>query len=140
MSTIVIMTRTSRSHPMPWRFRVQIWTHKAGHGHKSDWLDAPGYHADHNPCPNCPCDTSATDKPWTAVPPRNTWKRFASVEEWYEWCQVAVVNGKVGKPPIAWLMKWEDGCLGLAIFMLFHHTLHAFGWGDTNHVIANILT
>ena len=77
---------------------------------------------------------------WTAVPPRKAWKRFASMEEWYEWCKVVVVNGKVGKPPIAWLMKWEDGGLGLSIFMLFQDTLHACDLGITNQVLANVLT
>ena len=62
------------------------------------------------------------------------------MEEWYEWCKVVVVNGKVGKPPIAWFMKWEDGGLGLSIFMLFQDTLHAFDLGVTGHVIANVLT
>ena len=77
---------------------------------------------------------------WTAVPPRKTWKRFASMEEWYEWCKVVVVNGKVGKPPIALFMKWEDGGLGLSIFMLFQDTLHACDLGITNQVLANVLT
>ena len=77
---------------------------------------------------------------WTAVPPRKAWKRFASMEEWYEWCKVVVVNGKVGKPPIAWLMKWEGGGLGLSIFMLFQDTLHACDLGIPNQVLANVLT
>ena len=62
------------------------------------------------------------------------------MEEWYEWCTVVVVNGKVGKPPISWLRKWEDGGLGLSIFMLFQGTLHACDLGITNHVLANVLT
>ena len=125
---------------MPCGFRVQIWTLKADHEHKADWLDVPGHHSAHNPCPSCPCDTSATGNSWTAVPPRNTWKRCASMAEWYEWCKAVVVNGKVGKPPIAWFMKWEDGGLGLPIFMLSQDTLHACDLGITNHVIANVLT
>ena len=91
---------------------MQIWTLKADHEHKADWLDVPGHHAAHNPCPSCACDSKGTNMSWTAVPPRRTWKRFASMEEWYEWCKVVVVNGKVGKPPIAWIMKWEDHEVG----------------------------
>ena len=60
--------------------------------------------------------------------------------EWYEWCKVVVVSDKVGKPPIAWFMKWEDGGLGLSIFMLFQDTLHALDLGVTGHVLANVLT
>ena len=119
---------------------MQIWTLKAAHEHKADWLDVPRHHAAHNPCPSCACDSSGTNMSWTAVPPRRTWKRFASMEEWYEWCKVVVVGGKVGKPPILWLMKWGDGGLGLSIFMLFQDTLHACDLGITNHVIANVLT
>ena len=119
---------------------MQIWTLKADHEHKADWLDVPGHHGANNPCPSCPCDTSATSRSWTAVPPHNTWKRFASMAEWYEWCKVVVVSDKVGKPPIAWFMKWADGGLGLSIFMLFQDTLHALDLGVTGHVIANVLT
>ena len=51
-----------------------------------------------------------------------------------------VVSDKVGKPPIAWFMKWEDGGLGLGIFMLFQDTIHALDLGVTGHVLANVLT
>ena len=61
------------------------------------------------------------------------------MEEWYHWCTIVVVNGKKGKPPMLWFVKWEHGGLGLSIFMLFQDTLHACDLGISNHVNANTL-
>ena len=90
-------------------FRVQIWMLKADHEHKSNWLDIPGRHAVDNPCPQCDCDTSDTDKSWAAVPPLKSWRSFMTMAEWYHWCDNVVVGGVKGKPPMLWFVTWEEG-------------------------------
>ena len=111
----------------------------ADHEHKVNWLDVPGNQAANNPCPHCNCDSSETDKSWTAVPPCISWRPFQTHAEWCHWCDIVVVNGVRGKPPMLWFAAWEDGGLGLTIFMLWQDTLHAFDLGVANHVIANTL-